>query len=132
MRVVYCPPGQDPQDVARAAMRRRAGGGGFVQENWWLVLGVLAFLVVGFTVGPFKGLFANKDLTTAPVMQQEAQAAPLDTPAPPVFCENPGGGMIANGDTAWVNHGIEVSQYRCEGGQLVKLQTVTQTLQTAP
>ena len=132
MKIIYCPPRDDPMQIARAAQKRSMGGGGLLQENWWVILGVIAFVVIGVTVGPFKGVFTNKDLTTAPVAQQEAQAAPLDTPAPPVFCDNPGGGRIANGDTAWVNHGIEVSQYRCEGGQLVKLQTITQTVSTAP
>jgi len=131
MKIIYCPPGEDPQEIARKALKRRvSGGNNFLRENWWLVLGVVAFAVFGVTAGPFKGLF-SKEQTPAPVAQ-EVSAAPIATPAPPVFCQNPGGGLIADGDTAWVDHSIEIAQYRCDGGNLVKLQVITQTLQAAP
>jgi len=132
MKVIYCPPGEDPQEIARKALKKRisGGGGGFIQDNWWVIVGVIAFLVIGVTVGPFKGLF-SKDQAPVPVVQ-DVVAAPLNTPAPPVFCDNPGGGLIADGDTAWVDHSIEIAQYRCEGGSLVKLQAITQTIQAAP
>jgi len=135
MKIIYCPPGEDPQELARKALKRRvSGGGGFLQENWWLILGIVAFAVIGVTVGPFKGLFTKEQQTPTPLVQ-DVSAAPEATaaiPAPPIFCQNPGGGLIADGDTAWVDHSIEIAQYRCEGGNLVKLQAITQTLQIAP
>jgi len=131
MKIIYCPPGDDPMQIARAAQKRSMGGGGLLQENWWVILGVIAFVVIGVTVGPFKGVL-QQPIDAAPESAAVTVSAPIPTPAPPPMCSNPGGGLVGEGYLLWIDHGIEVSQYRCEGGQLVKLQTITQTVSTAP
>jgi hypothetical protein len=60
MKVIYCPTGVDPIQLARQAQAKRSGGGGgILAENWWIVLAVIAFVVIGVTVGPFKGLLSS-------------------------------------------------------------------------
>ncbi len=129
MKVIYCPTGVDPIQLARQAQAKRSGGGGgILAENWWIVLAVIAFVVIGVTVGPFKGLLSSPEKSTdTPV----AVAAPVATPTP-ALCSNPAGGLVAAGDLLWIDHGTEVAQYRCENGNLLKVQTLTQTVSLAP
>lgn len=136
MRVIYCPPGQDPMQMAHAASKRAGGGLG---ENWWMLPTIIAFLVIGFTVGPLKGCIpdiksgvsAEASVTaTAPETVITPTVVQI-TPTPQQFCNLPMGGKIANGDTAWVDLEIKVVLYRCENGNLSEVESVN-TAQVSP
>lgn len=121
MKIIYCPPGQDPMELARKATRQKRGG--VLNENWWVPLAVVGFLAVGVTVGPLKGCWPQK--TETPQMGQSVEsviAAPVVTPIPQVFCNLPMGGMILNGDAAWVDWQSKIVRYRCNNGQLAEIE----------
>jgi hypothetical protein len=103
--------------------RRRFGGGGGIIENLWMPAAVIVFLIIGFTVGPLKGCIP--DTQQQPQTPQQAQsvvAAPVATATPPIFCKLPDGGMVAQGDRAWVKEEEDVSLRRCDNGRLVPVE----------
>jgi hypothetical protein len=125
MKILYCPPGHDPMEVARQARQKRLGVG---LGNWWIPFAVVGFLVIGFTVGPLKGILPQKEAQKAQQQAQPVQvaiAAPVVTPTPPIFCNLPTGGMIIDGATAWVDLQAKITRYRCERGQLAEIESVT-------
>jgi hypothetical protein len=116
MKIIYCPPGHDPMDIARQHANRRVGGlgGGPLAENWWVILAVLLFVGLGVFAKPF-----NKGGDPVP---QQAVAEPTATPTLTPFCTLPGGGMIMHNDTAWVEKGGDIASYRCVSGNLKRVE----------
>lgn len=125
MKVIYCPPDEDPMKLARQA-RQKHGGGGIVQY-WWLAA-LAVFLVATFTVGPLKpkngSLQEQIGPQTTPPTAEIAVKSELVN-AFQGFCKNPSGGMIAPGDSAWITDGEQTKQVRCENGTFEEAASTT-------
>jgi hypothetical protein len=124
MKVLYCPPGADPMEIARESTRRR--GGFSATKDVWVGAALIIFVAFGFLAGPFKKDNDPVAQQSQPVAVAVNVTAPIATPTPPVFCSLPGGGMIEHGDDAWVDEGERVTRYRCDGGQMVPIEEVGQ------
>lgn len=123
MRVVHCPPNEDPLTYAQRAKRRRSGGlAGLLQGNGLLFALIVAMIVGTFTIGPLRPKQKAEEA-------QQVQATPVSTPAvyvTPVLCKLPGGGMIEAGWESLVQDGEQVIRVRCqEDGTLQATETAT-------
>lgn len=92
MKIEVAPAGTDP--TKRRYAERRGGGGEFIQENKWLLLGVLVFMA--FTAFRF-GWFSKPEIAAAPVVAPVAAVAvtpernitPERSAAPAGWCAGP-------------------------------------------
>lgn len=131
MKILYCPPGEDPLEYARQFSKQRRHRGG-LGDSWWMIPTIAVFLVIGFTVGPLKGCVPQQPQQAEQAAPPVVVAAPIATPTPPVLCNLPTGGRIANGDTAWVDLQAKITRYECRNGQLSEIESIIPTATLSP
>ncbi len=123
MKIVHCPPNEDPLTYARQAARRGSGLA-FLQGNGLIIALVVAMIVGTFTIGPLRP-------------QPQQPEAPPATPGParptprpvvynePVMCKLPAGGMIEAGYETFIADGETILKVRCEDDGTLQKATET-------
>ena len=109
MRVIHCPPNEEPPVYARSALKR--GGGFRLSGNAWIVLAIVAFVAWTVWAGPLKKQDPAPAHSEAPSPTAVVSAPPVVVE--PVLCALPGGGMIEAGWTANVLDGEKLLKVRC-------------------